>query len=129
MRHMEGDFHDSNSSFREEGNAVVVTFRVEIAPIRQFVPHVAAQVAPHVTPQVEAVLQAARSDAKTRAELQKAARIRDREHFRKAYLEPLLASGWLERTIPNKPRSRNQRYRTTDAGLAITKDRGRKKVE
>jgi len=71
-----------------------------------------------VTTQVAAVLQAASQAPKSREELQKAAEMRNREHFRKAYLEPLLASGWLERTIPDKPRSRLQRYRTTEAGLA-----------
>ena len=32
-------------------------------------------------------------------------------------LKPLLESGWLEMTIPDKPRSSKQRYRTTEAGL------------
>jgi ATP-dependent DNA helicase RecG len=42
--------------------------------------------------------------------------LKDREHFRRAYLEPLLAADWLEMTIPDKPRSSKQRYRTTVAG-------------
>jgi hypothetical protein len=71
---------------------------------------------PQVTPQVIAVLQVAAQKANSRGELQKAAGIKDSEHFRKAYLEPLSSAGWLERTIPDKPRSRVQRYRTTEAG-------------
>jgi len=35
------------------------------------------------------------------------------------YLAPLMAMDILERTIPDKPQSRMQRYRTTEAGLAI----------
>ena len=76
----------------------------------------AAQRTPQLTPQVVAVLQVAAQQANSRDELQKAAGIKDREHFRKAYLEPLLFAGWLERTIPDKPRSRLQRYRTTETG-------------
>jgi hypothetical protein len=76
----------------------------------------AARRTPQVTPQVVAVLQVAAQKANSRDELQKAAGIKDREHFRKAYLEPLLFAGWLERTIPDKPRSRMQRYRTTETG-------------
>ncbi len=53
---------------------------------------------------------------RTRAELQKAAGLKDRKHFRKAYLDPLVEAGLLEMTIPDKPRSSQQRYRTTAAG-------------
>ena len=34
------------------------------------------------------------------------------EHFSKAYLKPLLASGKLKMTIPDKPKSRSQKYIT-----------------
>jgi hypothetical protein len=50
--------------------------------------------------------------------LQHAVGLKDRVHFLKAYLQPMLNQGWLERTIPDKPRSRLQRYRTTQARLA-----------
>jgi hypothetical protein len=103
--------------FQEIGPFAVVTFRVRVGTTAQVTP----QVAPHVAPQVAAALQAAAQGAKSREELQRAAGIKDREHFRKAYLERLLSSGWLERTIPDKPRSRMQRYKTTEAGLAVLK--------
>ena len=80
---------------------------------KQVSEQVGEQVTPQVTPQVMAVLEAART-ARNREELQRAVGLRDREHFRKAYLEPLLVAGWLEMTIPDKPRSSKQRYRTTD---------------
>jgi ATP-dependent DNA helicase RecG len=76
------------------------------------------KITPQVTPQVIAVLEAART-ARTREELQRAVGLRDREHFRKTYLEPLLAAGWLEMTIPDKPRSSKQCYRTTDLGRKV----------
>ncbi|MEI8186423.1 MAG: hypothetical protein WCG19_06990 [Chlorobiaceae bacterium] len=48
-----------------------------------------------------------------------AAAVKEREHFRKQYLEPLLSAGLLERSISDKPRSSKQRYRTTPAGRAM----------
>ena len=74
---------------------------------------------PASTPQVLAILNAAALDGKTREELQAISEIKDREHFRKQYLEGLLSAGLLERTIPDKPRSSKQRYRTTSAGRTV----------
>jgi ATP-dependent DNA helicase RecG len=48
--------------------------------------------------------------------LQAAAGIRDREHFRSEYLEPLILAGLLERTIPDKPTSSKQKYQLTRKG-------------
>ena len=42
--------------------------------------------------------------------------------FQRNYLNPLLNRGWLERTIPEKPHSRLQRYRTTKAGLGMLEE-------
>jgi ATP-dependent DNA helicase RecG len=84
------------------------------------------QVTPQVTPQVVAVLKAART-ASSREELQKAVDLKDRRHFRKAYLDSLLGAGWLEMMIPEKPRSPKQSYRTTDLGRKVLDQwRGRK---
>lgn len=84
----------------------------------QVTEQVGEQVSEQVTPQVIGVLEAART-ARTREELQGAVGLRDREHFRKTYLEPLLVAGWLKMTIPDKPRSSKQRYRTTDLGRKV----------
>jgi len=75
------------------------------------------QATPQVAAQVARALQAAVQEV-SRESLQKAMEMKDREHFRKAYLEPLLAVGWLGRTIPDKPTSPNQKYRLTDKGQA-----------
>jgi ATP-dependent DNA helicase RecG len=87
---------------------------------------VTPQVTPQATPQVVAVLKAART-ASSREELQKAVDLKDRRHFRKAYLDSLLGAGWLEMMIPEKPRSPKQSYRTTDLGRKVLDQwRGRK---
>ena len=52
----------------------------------------------------------------TRQHLQEALGLKHEDHFRKAYLSPALQAGLIEMTIPDKPRSRNQRYRLTPAG-------------
>lgn len=76
------------------------------------------QVTEQVTEQVTAVLDAARVP-RSREELQKVVGLKHRPHFIKTYLHPLLVAGWIELTIPDKPKSRNQRYRTTVLGLNV----------
>ena len=43
----------------------------------------------------------------------------DRTKFRRKYIRPLLEASILEQTIPNKPKSQNQKYRLTAKGLGI----------
>lgn len=43
----------------------------------------------------------------------------DRTKFRRKYIHPLLETGILELTIPEKPNSQNQKYRLTAKGLGI----------
>jgi len=62
---------------------------------------------PQVTPQVDRVLEAA-SLACSFAELQAAAGLKDRVHFLKTHLEPLLLSGWIERTTPDSRAAANR---------------------
>jgi ATP-dependent DNA helicase RecG len=81
---------------------------------------------PASTPQVLAVLASASRGEQTRQELQATAGVKDREHFRKAYLKELLKTGLLEPTIPEKPRSNKQRYRITALGATVLKRDGSK---
>ena len=46
----------------------------------------------------------------TTIELMDKVGIKSRSSFKKNYLDPLLESGVIEMTIPDKPMSRNQRY-------------------
>ena len=46
----------------------------------------------------------------------------DRTKFRRKYIHPLLNAGILEQTMPDKPNSRNQKYKLTAKGLELIKD-------
>ena len=81
----------------------------------QVTPEVKGEVTEQVTEQVAIMLQTA-CEPRSLKELQSVVGLKHRPHFLKAYLEPLLAAKWLEMTIPDKPRSPKQRYRTTDLG-------------
>ena len=52
----------------------------------------------------------------TRQQIQATLGLKHEDHFRLAYVLPALEAGWIEMSIPDKPRSRNQRYRLTRAG-------------
>lgn len=52
-------------------------------------------------------------EAKTTAEIMSHLNLQHREHFRSAILKPLLEKELLELTIPDKPKSPNQRYKIT----------------
>jgi ATP-dependent DNA helicase RecG len=39
--------------------------------------------------------------------------LKHREHFRSAILKPMIEKGLLELTIPDKPKSPNQKYKTS----------------
>ena len=54
-----------------------------------------------------------------RQELMQALGLKDEKHFRQQYQQAAVAQGWMEMTIPEKPRSRLQRYRLTDAGRRL----------
>ena len=75
---------------------------------------------PQVNECVERLIGAAQREA-SRAELQAALKLRDRRSFINAYLKPALEAGLIEMTLPDKPTSRNQRYRRTSAGEALAR--------
>jgi predicted HTH transcriptional regulator len=47
--------------------------------------------------------------------------LRHRQHFQKNYIEPSIKEKLIEMTLPDKPTSKNQKYRLTRKGLALQK--------
>ncbi len=68
-------------------------------------------ITPQVTPQVIRVYGAVGDKALTKQQIMNILGLEDRENFRLNYLQPALAVGLLEMTIPDKPTSKNQKYR------------------
>lgn len=63
----------------------------------------------------------------TRQELMAVLGLKDRKHFADAYLKPALVEGKIKMTQPDKPNSRLQKYRRTQA--AEDQSLGRKETE
>lgn len=57
----------------------------------------------------------------SRKELQEMLRLKNADHFRKAYLLPATNAGVVEMTRPDKPKSRLQKYRLTATGQTVQK--------
>lgn len=78
-------------------------------------PEVAPEVAPEVTPEVMAMLAVMKGEV-SRMVIQKTLGLKDEKHFREKYQQAAVALGLIEMTIPDKPRSRLQKYRLTAKG-------------
>jgi len=98
-----------------DGFVTIIRRRPELA-----LKAVTPQVTPQVTPPVEVLLRLLDScGALSNAEVRKGLGLKDRKHVGERYLEPALAEGLVELTIPDKPRSRLQKYRLTEKGKAL----------
>ena len=79
---------------------------------------------PEVTPEVVKLL-SVMAGAMSRREIQAKLSLADEKHFRESYQQPAIAQGLLEMTIPDKPRSRLQKYRLTERGkIVLARTRG-----
>ena len=59
---------------------------------------------------------------KSRNELMEILQLKHNPTFRENYIEPAMVKGWIEMTVPDKPQSKKQRYRLTQAG-ALEKEK------
>lgn len=67
-----------------------------------------------MTPAVQKLLYVLGEDALSASEIMERLGLSHRPTFRKNYLNPALEKGFIEMTLPEKPRSRLQRYRKND---------------
>lgn len=75
---------------------------------------------PEVTPEVERlVLVMTENDELSSQEIMDRLSLKDEKHFREAYRQPAIRANLLELTIPDKPRSRLQKYRIASLGLKL----------
>ena len=105
-----------------EDNAGVVPFfdfstitafevRVPVAPV-----FYSPVITPQVTPQVEKLLVALQSGDKSKSELQAFIGLSDKRNFTRLYILPAIELGFVSLTLPDKPKSRFQKYRLTSTG-------------
>ncbi len=116
--------------FEEKSGFLIVTFRAPVGGTPQVTGQVSGQVtgqlAGQVTGQVaQQVLRFCRTPRKA-SEIQVLLRLKHRENFVDNYLAPLLDKGWLAMTVPEKPRSKLQRYLITESGSKTIQGRKRK---
>ena len=105
--------HEQQSAYYQAIQAS--TQQSDAAPFVEFMLSRILAAVTSVTPQVTPLLAQIRGEMSRQA-MQEALGLSDREHFRKAYLLPALELGMVEMTRPDKPQSRNQRYRLTEQG-------------
>lgn len=72
-----------------------------------------------VTGQVSALLFAVAEGEWSRKNLMEKLQLKGRDNFEKLYLRPALEGKWIAMTLPDKPNSRLQKYRLTDAGQRL----------
>ena len=119
IREMCRDYGVAEPLIEVSENWVTTTFR---RPIEQVEDQVTGEVTGEVTSEVKQLLHVLTSGSMMRAELQEALDLKGQANFRNRYLTPALEVGLIEMTIPNKPKSRLQKYRLTEKGKALLKE-------
>jgi ATP-dependent DNA helicase RecG len=78
-----------------------------------------AQVSEQVSEQVAKILRACSKGPQTKAQLLESAGLANAYLNYKRHILPLLQSGVIEMTLPDKPQSRLQKYRLTSQGRTL----------
>jgi Fic family protein len=115
-RHQDAYYQAIGESTRQTDSAPFIEFMLGMIQdaLRAYTPEVAPEVAPEVV-RLLALLQGEMG----RAELMAVLGLKDEKHFREHYQQAAIAKGLIEMTIPDKPRSRLQKYRLTLLGKQV----------
>ena len=100
---------------------LMTVFEVTVKSSKEYL-KINAPVTEQVTEQVTSLINLLDKEM-DRQELQHKLGLTHRENFRANYLKPALEQGFVEMTIPDKPNSRLQRYRLTDKGKKVLKNK------
>ena len=103
-------------TFEVRGGALIVTFRAQVGHGAEERHQVGTKSA--LSEHQVLVLSTATDPQQIRLLMERCGRT-DRTKFRNQVLRPLLDASLIAMTIPDKPRSSQQRYRTTEAGKKI----------
>jgi ATP-dependent DNA helicase RecG len=83
-------------------------------------PHVTPYDTPHVTPQVKKLIKLlSENNHLGTPQISDLLGLKDRKSVRRYYIVPAMELGAIEYTIPDKPKSRNQKYKLTILGRKI----------
>ena len=110
--------HNFEQRFMPEFQAEPSVFRVVLWDMNYRVEPGSRQ----ATDQVENLLRLLCEGEKTAKHCMEEIGLTHRPTFRENYLNPALAAGLVERTIPDKPNSRLQKYRLTERGRKAVKN-------
>ena len=98
-----------------------------VVPLAPVASEVTGQVTGQVTPEIARMLGIFKGEM-SRQQLQDALDLKSRDNFDKRYLKPAIEMKLIEPTIPDKPNSRLQKYRITQAGQKqLLKQKGKDK--
>jgi predicted transcriptional regulator len=56
-----------------------------------------------------------------RSELMEKLHLKHRQNFIENYLNPSIQKGWVQMTLPDKPKSNKQKYSLTELGFQVLK--------
>jgi len=109
---------DNPGDFRKRGVGIQREEEIiHLAPPVENVSDLTPQDTPPVTPYVKQLLDYLRKGSSSLTEIITALELSDRKNLMSSRINPALEAGFIERTIPDKPRSKNQKYRLTDTGI------------